>query len=246
LHTLNRSLILALAAGALALPATAAKPVRAPQPVETGLGGMWTVESKSGADLPLTDAGLKIQAAQLAGTGPALPGAAAPVTCKPLGMPAMMVGDYAVEFLETPGRVTVINEASPLVRTIYLTEAAHAADMEPSFNGHSIGRWEMHGKIRALVIDTVGLNDRAGVMTGFGVHSSTTHVTERLHLEAKGQKLVDEMTFEDPRFLTKAWTGVVRYKRLPPGSELWEHPCEAGVTIGPSRLSGDPGGRANR
>ena len=76
--------------------------------------------------------------------------------CLPIGMPGMVTNEFALEFLETPGMVTVVSENSPLVRSIYVGMKAHPADLDPTWNGHSIGRWE--GK--TLVVDTVGLNDR--------------------------------------------------------------------------------------
>ncbi|HVY34668.1 MAG TPA: hypothetical protein VG960_09635, partial [Caulobacteraceae bacterium] len=58
--------------------------------------------------------------------------------CLPIGMPGMMVNEFALEILQTPDRVTMISENSPLARNIYLKETAHPSDLEPSWNGHSI------------------------------------------------------------------------------------------------------------
>ena len=155
--------------------------------------------------------------------------------CLPIGMPGLMTNEFALEILETPGRVTILSENSPLPRSIYLTEKSHTAGLEPGWNGHSIGRWE--GKI--LVVDTVNFNDRVGPITGSGVHSPTTHLTERFYLKSP-DILVGEMTFEDPKYLTKAWTNVHTYKRLPPGSELWEYACEVDAAGWSERFHGDP------
>ncbi|MEP7243805.1 MAG: hypothetical protein ABI885_08970 [Gammaproteobacteria bacterium] len=61
-----------------------------------------------------------------------------------------------VEFLFTPGRVTLTNE-SGLLRRIYTDGRAHPADLEPSNSGHSVGHWEG----QTLVVDTVGINPAA-------------------------------------------------------------------------------------
>ena len=202
----------------------------------TSLTGMWLLEGKDFArdlKLPLTPAARKMQddvkkavaAGDVIGTK----------TCSPEGMPSMMANEFALEFLETPDRVTIINEASTIPRSVYLDEKTHAKGQEPSWNGHSIGHWEG----RTLVIDTVNFNDKSNPFGFIGVHSSTTHLVERFHTENDGKNLIGEFTFEDPRLLAKPWTGIVHYKRLPPHSELWEYACEIGGGW-QERFQGDP------
>lgn len=157
--------------------------------------------------------------------------------CLPIGMPGMVTNEFALKFLETPGEVTVVSENSPLVRTIYLDEKAHPADYDPTWNGHSIGRWD--GK--ELVVDTVGLNDRTGHITGArGIRSLTTHIVERYHLENAGQTLVNAITFEDPKVLARPWTVTYRYHRAEKGAELWEYVCEVNAEGWSERFAGDP------
>jgi hypothetical protein len=155
--------------------------------------------------------------------------------CLPSGMPGMMVNEFAIEFLQTPGRVTIISEDSPLPRSIYLNEKAHTPDLEPSWNGHSIGRFE--GK--TLVVDTVNFNDRVGPVTGRGIHAPTTHLVERYYLKDP-DTLVGEMTFEDPHYLTKPWTTTHTYHRIKGPAELWEYACEADAPGWSERYAGDP------
>ena len=94
------------------------------------------------------------------------------------------------------------------------------------------------------MIDTVNLNDKARVLGFIGVHSSTTHLVERYQVVNGGKTLVGTFTFEDPRYLTKPWTGVVHYRRLPPHSELWEYACEVGGEGWSERFKGDPAAKA--
>src|SRR5690606_23775740 len=76
--------------------------------------------------------------------------------CVPDGMPAMMQGMFPMEVLETPGQVTIIQEAYNQVRRIYLDEASLAPEeAEPRFAGHSVGHWEGD----TLVVETVGVKD---------------------------------------------------------------------------------------
>ena len=155
--------------------------------------------------------------------------------CLPIGMPTFMTNEFALEIMTAADRVTLLSENSTLPRSVYLDEAKHPGDIEASWNGHSIGHWE--GKV--LVVDTVNFNDRVGPIGNAGVHSPTTHLTERLYLKDP-DTMVDEMTFEDPTYLTKPWTNVHSYRRLPPHSELWEYACEVDAPGWSERYAGDP------
>lgn len=132
--------------------------------------------------------------------------------CLPPGMPGIMsVGQYPMEFLFTPGRVTTHHEAWMQWRNIYTDGRGHPdpADLDPTFEGDSIGHWEGD----TLVVDTVGLKEAAPLAMGMG-HSDEEHIIERIHL-AKGdpQTLVDEMTIIDPKALAKPWVRKLTYTR---------------------------------
>ncbi|NIQ52222.1 MAG: hypothetical protein GWN71_01675, partial [Gammaproteobacteria bacterium] len=76
--------------------------------------------------------------------------------CIPDGMPAMMQGMFPMEVLETPGQVTIIQEAYNQVRRVILGgELPPPEQAEPRFAGHSVGRWEGD----TLVVETVGVKD---------------------------------------------------------------------------------------
>ena len=155
--------------------------------------------------------------------------------CLPIGMPVFMTNEFALEIIDSPGRVTMLSENSSLPRSIYLNVKAHTKQLEPSWNGHSIGHWE--GK--TLVVDTVNFNDRLIPVFRSGVHSPTTHLTERFRLKDP-DTLEGVMTFEDPVYLSKPWTSTHTYKRLPENAELWEYACEPDAAGWSERFAGDP------
>jgi hypothetical protein len=83
-------------------------------------------------------------------------------------------------------------------RVIHLDVAEHPADLEPTRQGHSIGRWEGE----TLVIDTVGFDEHPEGM-GFGLPSGTAkHMVERLTLAEDRRYLDYKITVEDPEWLT--------------------------------------------
>ena len=129
--------------------------------------------------------------------------------CEPPGMPGIMtIGQYPIEFLFTPGRVTVLHEAWMQVRRIWTDGRVHD-DPEPGFHGHSVGHWEGD----TLVVDTTAIKDTIPLGMGFG-HSDKLHVTERIHLApGAADTLLDEITVEDPEALEHPYTQTATYNR---------------------------------
>ncbi len=92
---------------------------------------------------------------------------------------------------------------------------------------------------KALVVDTVNFNDRLAAVTSAGIHSPTTHLVEKFYLKSP-DVLVDEMSFEDPKILTKPWRVTHTYHRVSGPAELWEYVCEADQPGWNQRYAGDP------
>ena len=91
--------------------------------------------------------------------------------CLSGGMPRMMTGSaYPVQILQTTGQVTILFELMRNVRFIHLTDKhPDTADIDPSYNGDSIARWEGD----ALIVDTIGLLDRTTVDNNTASHIRT-------------------------------------------------------------------------
>lgn len=105
-----------------------------------------------------------------------------------------------------------------------MDQKEHPEDIEPSWNGHSIGFWD--GDV--LVVETVGFNDRDTFVFNYNPpvkRTATLKVTERIKISDDGH-LEDEMTLEDPQTFTEPYTLTYRYRRLPPESFLFEMVCE--------------------
>ena len=137
--------------------------------------------------------------------------------CWPTGMPGMMGTPFGIEFLQTPGRITILNEVSNLPRTIYLDENTHPDSFIPGWNGHSIGHWE--GDV--LVVDTIGFNGRMADA------SEKMHMVERIYLDKQGF-LHDDMVQTDPSVYTEPYHTTYRYKRAQgqEANEVMEYVCE--------------------
>jgi hypothetical protein len=89
------------------------------------------------------------------------------------------------------------NTGDHVVRTVHM-DAEHPADVAPSLQGHSIGRWEAD----TLVIDTIAHEPNPSGI-GMNVRSGPgKHTVERLTLTADRTRLRYEVTVEDPAYLT--------------------------------------------
>jgi hypothetical protein len=139
--------------------------------------------------------------------------------CLPDGMPAMMMAMFPMEVLQTPGQVTIIQEAYNQVRRIYLGEQqVPIADAEPGFWGHSVGHWQGD----TLVVNTVGIKEN--VRFRDVRHSDQMQIDERIRVLSK-DLFEDQVTVTDPVYLTAPWTFTWKYVRKP-GYKILEYVCE--------------------
>lgn len=131
--------------------------------------------------------------------------------CSPPGLPRIMqLGQYPYEFIFSPGRVTINQEAWMQTRTIWTDGRKHPPleELDPTFHGHSIGHWEGD----TLVVDTIGISDQMEFGTG-ARHSDQFRLIERIRLDPATDTLVNEMRMEDPLALAQPYIVTVRYRR---------------------------------
>jgi hypothetical protein len=119
--------------------------------------------------------------------------------CLPPAMPGIMSQPYPMEFLMTPGKVTIILEAFTQVRHIYTDGRELPEFPDPTFFGTSVGHWEGG----TLVAESVGFNE---FVTISGVpHSDQLKITERITL-LDADTMQIETTMSDPRALEAPYT----------------------------------------
>ena len=129
-----------------------------------------------------------------------------------------MVG-FPYKFVQSDDVIIQLVEfTTPGIRQIFMDGRSHPNpdDWNPSWHGHSIGRWDGD----TLVIDNVGFND---ITPGFAIHSEKLHVIERIRRPSIN-RLEIEITAEDPDAWTGPWT-TVRYGSLAPDHEILEFVC---------------------
>ena len=124
------------------------------------------------------------------------------------------------KFVHTPKLLVILVEGGdPGFRQIFLDGRAHPKDPFPTWQGHSVGRWEGD----TLVVDTVGFNDRVSLTLTEHPQTEQMHVVERIRRPALG-RLEMRYTLDDPGAYSKPLK-VRRTLTLAPKEELQEYVC---------------------
>lgn len=142
--------------------------------------------------------------------------------CEPPGVPLNMSIPYGGEILMTPGRVTIITEWAGDTRRIFTDGRAHPTDLDPTYQGHSIGHWDGND----LLVDTVAISPKASLNTDGTQQSDAMHMLERFH-EFKPGWLEIAYHIEDPKAFVKPYEFKLVWKRSPlKGDYVHEYVCE--------------------
>jgi hypothetical protein len=115
--------------------------------------------------------------------------------------------------------VSIIEYDIPGYRQIYLDGRSHPKDLETSWTGHSIGKWEGD----AMVVETVGLNDKTWLGEA-APHTDKLKITTRLRRTDLGHMEI-ETTYDDPGALKKPWVVKGVATLAPSGEEIPEFIC---------------------
>ena len=116
--------------------------------------------------------------------------------CALIGMPGLMDDRAPLDIRHAASVIGMVAKSPSSTRYIYVDGRMHppADELEPTTNGHSIGRWEGE----TLVVDTVGFNSRGITrIPGGGYRTPTSHLVERYRLLDGGQRLTVQFTWED-------------------------------------------------
>ena len=145
--------------------------------------------------------------------------------CTPMSVPRM--NPYPWRFVQAytaqgPTHIFVLHENGDagFARQIFMDGRPHPEELIPTWWGHSIGRWEDD----ALVIDTIGYNDK------FWFDSRGTPHTEQLHTIERWTRInygtmTHDFTLDDPGAFSRPVQMQFVARAVPPGHELMEYIC---------------------
>jgi hypothetical protein len=154
------------------------------------------------------------------------PGDTPTISCLPPGMPRQMNVYEPMQIVITPEMIHILIEHVHDSRRIYTDGRTWPKQMEPMFQGYSIGQWLDEGntgRYNVLEVETRGLKGpRTYDSTGIPMHKDNqTIVKERLYLDkANPNVLHNEITTFD-HALTHPWTITKNYRRTVTKEPIW-------------------------
>src|SRR5918996_2252915 len=186
-------------------PTAAASPSDAPRTADgkVDFSGIWNPDRKfiydinetlkPGETLPIQEWALKTTLERQSKDDPE-------ALCLPTGVPRQ--APYPWRILQTPTHMYFLFEGNiHSYRQIFLDGRSHPDDLDPTWYGHSIGKWEGD----TLVVDTIGFNDRFWFDFAGHPHTERLHTIERFR-RPDFKTLQYEVTIDDPGAYTAPFT----------------------------------------
>ena len=188
------------------------------KPDELG-NGQWdaTKPRGPGQQAPLTAEYKVIYEARLAERAAGGLGGDPTAQCIPHGMPRMMIGVYPMELVVTPRTTYMLSEYNE-PRRIFTDGRNWPKEVEPTFNGYSIGKWideNGDGRFNLLEVESRGFKGpRTFEGTGIPLHEDgQSIIKERFYLDKADKDLLHiDITTVD-HALTRPWTVSRPYRR---------------------------------
>jgi hypothetical protein len=138
--------------------------------------------------------------------------------CLPAGVPRM--APYPWKIVQQPKLVVLLFEGNiHTYRQIFMDGRGHPDDPDPTWYGHSIGKWDGD----TLVVDSVGFNDKFWFDFAGHPHTEKLHITER-YRRPDYSHLDFEVVIDDPGAYTKPFT-MYGHSPLVENSEIIEYIC---------------------
>jgi len=139
--------------------------------------------------------------------------------CLPFGLPLVDTAASPYKIVQTPSEILMLYEQNTSFRQIFLDGRKLPADPQPSWMGYSVGRWDDD----ALIVDSIGFNDRSWLDAFGHPHSETMRVTERFHRRDFGHMEL-QITVDDAKMYTRPFT-IKLNLRLFPDTDVIETFC---------------------
>jgi len=164
---------------------------------------------KPGETLPLQEWALNATTSRLSKDDPE-------ALCLPTGVPRQ--APYPWRIVQTPTHIYFLFEGNiHSYRQIFI-DGTHPDDLDPTWYGHSIGRFEGD----TLVVDTVGFNDKFWFDFAGHPHTEQLHTIERFR-RPDANTLEYEVTIDDPGAYTRPFT--LYGSHTAADTELMEYIC---------------------
>ena len=138
------------------------------------------------------------------------------------GVPRASISGIPFEIVQNSNRMVFLYELMTTWRSIPVDGRAHPKDVEPSFFGNGVGKWDKD----TFVIDSVAFKDHLSWLDDDAhPHSDAMHVVERWSRPDRDH-LAHAVTVDDPKFYSRPFTFDRVYTHMAPGQELMEFACD--------------------
>ena len=141
--------------------------------------------------------------------------------CLISGVPRISFRPLPFQIFQMPNQMVFIYETHHAFRIIPTDGRKHPDDIEPSYLGESVARWEGD----TLVVDVTGFNEKTWLIGVGTVHSEKLRVTER-YTRDSFNTMRYQVTIEDPGAYTAPWTTNTFNLRFNSDNELFEYVCQ--------------------
>jgi hypothetical protein len=139
--------------------------------------------------------------------------------CLPQGIPKIAAAPAPWKIIQSSGTIVILHEAFNLWRQVFLDGRQFAEDLNPSWLGYSIGKWDGD----TLVVDSKGFNGKTWLDQTGKPTTEALHVTERYRRKNFGTMEI-QITIDDPKAYTKPWTATEEF-RMVLNTDLLEFIC---------------------
>ena len=148
--------------------------------------------------------------------------------CLPMGIVQFHTQGAPRKFIQTPGVLVILYEASSGVRQIFTDgRVLPGNDPQPWWYGYSVGKWDGD----TLVVETTGLRDDGWLDIIGTPLSDAAKLTERFRRVSYGRLEID-ITIDDSKLYTRPWTVRVN-QRIMADQDLIEFICLENQRFGP-------------
>jgi len=130
--------------------------------------------------------------------------------CLPPGVPRIYIQPFLFEIVQTPGRVLELFEFDHHIRQIFTDGREHPKDPDHTWMGDSIGRYEGD----ALVVDTVGLNDKTWIDRG-GAPPFRPVARRRTHSAPQPRRIGNQIHNRRPKGIHRELVGLSKLQVAP-------------------------------
>jgi hypothetical protein len=144
------------------------------------------------------------------------------VRCLPDNPPRHWTLPHLTKAIHTPKLLALLYEVNAMYRQIFIDGRPFPQDMNPTWNGYSVGHWEGD----ALIVETRGFRDDLWADTWGSPMSDAAKMTEKIRRPNFGTMEI-ELTIDDPKVYTKPFT-VTLNESLEPDTELVDEFCAEG------------------